>query len=206
MRSSVSSAAQKGFTLIELLVGVGIVGLLSSIVIVAINPTKQLEDAEHAARLVSAREIEKAMTQYIIDTLDDAEFATQEVGLAEGSAHAVPICHSSIDGSDCISLHSLVPDYIVSIPEEADFPNPNHSGYCIYLRSSRYQIFSVYDMPEGASCAGDEDLVLEDIPSAEAESVSSQENVPEEVEPQEVEDTPVISSSASATPTPPGPV
>jgi prepilin-type N-terminal cleavage/methylation domain-containing protein len=148
------SATESGFTLIELLVGVGIVGLLSSIVIVAINPSQQLEDAAEARRMLDARTLEKAMTQFIIDTWDDSKLMTQSVSPAEGSANAVPICKQGADNASCVSLDSLVSAYLAAIPADQTYTHDTYSGYCVYLSAARFQVFPLHDMPEGASCAG----------------------------------------------------
>jgi len=115
---------RKAFTLLELLIAIGIIGILTAIVLVAINPTKQLQDARGANRNVSVREIENAINQYIIDlnTLS---------GIPSGKANAQDICRPG--GAGCYDLSVLTPTYLASIPIDPDETDVNLSGYRIYL-------------------------------------------------------------------------
>jgi prepilin-type N-terminal cleavage/methylation domain-containing protein len=58
---------KKGFTLIELLLVIAILGILAAIVIVAVNPTKQLGDAKDAQRKQDVKTILDSVYQYSID-------------------------------------------------------------------------------------------------------------------------------------------
>ncbi len=58
---------KKGFTLLEILLVVGIISILAGIVILAINPTKQLGDTRNAQRRSDVLTILNAVYQYSID-------------------------------------------------------------------------------------------------------------------------------------------
>lgn len=57
-----------GFTLIEILLVVAIMGVLAGIVILAVNPPKQLGDSRNAQRKADVNTILNAAYQYFIDT------------------------------------------------------------------------------------------------------------------------------------------
>lgn len=58
---------RSNFSLIELLLVIGIIAILASIVIVAINPTRQLGSARDAERRAHLDEIVTAVYQYAVD-------------------------------------------------------------------------------------------------------------------------------------------
>ncbi len=58
---------KSGFTLLEILLVVGIISILAGIVILAINPTKQLGDTRNAQRRSDVLTILNAVYQYSID-------------------------------------------------------------------------------------------------------------------------------------------
>src|SRR6266566_2325633 len=58
---------QKGFTLIELLVVIGVLAVLLSIVLIAINPAKQFSQANNTKRRSDVNAILNAIDQYAAD-------------------------------------------------------------------------------------------------------------------------------------------
>jgi len=57
---------KKGFTLLEILLVIAAIGILASIVIVAINPLKQIGKAENTSRWAGINSIQKALDQYYL--------------------------------------------------------------------------------------------------------------------------------------------
>ncbi len=58
---------QKGFTLIEILVVIGIIAVLATIVLIAINPARQFAQARDSQRTSNVNAILNAIGQYIAD-------------------------------------------------------------------------------------------------------------------------------------------
>lgn len=116
---------QRGFTLIELLLVIGIIAILAAIVIVAINPTKQLSDARNAQRRADVNTILNAVTQYSID----------HTGMLPETitTTATEICRSgvNIDCMGLINLNVLTGSYILALPNDPETGTETSTKYVI---------------------------------------------------------------------------
>lgn len=115
MSNSVSQQ-RKGFTLIELLLVIGIIAILAAIVIVAINPTKQLGNARDAQRRSDVNTILNAVYQYAIDNN-----GTMPAGIPTGTALEVCVTSSASGSTQCnlgVDLDVLTGSYLVRIPSD----------------------------------------------------------------------------------------
>lgn len=123
------SSKQGGFTLIEILLVVAAIAILAGIVIIAINPTKQLGDTRNAQRRTDVNTILNAVYQYAVDhngTLPSTITATQtEICKTGGS------CSGLID----LSVLTTSEKYLVSIPYDPTGGSTNGAGYEIKLTS-----------------------------------------------------------------------
>ncbi len=132
--------ARKGFTLIELLLVIGIIAILASIVIVAINPTKQLGDARNAQRRADVNTILNAVYQYAIDnqgTLPGTSPNTIDSNnrqICAGSAF-VPNCVAGGGNNLSIILWTLTGSYIVKLPVDPSVAS-NSAGTAYYITKS----------------------------------------------------------------------
>lgn len=130
---------RRGFTLIELLIVIGIVGVLSAIVVVAINPKKQLCDAENARRVVMQREMTNALFQYIISTSD------MPPNIPTTLETAKQICAKGVaTGETCVSLDVLVPNYVAALPVDVSETDPTLTGYKVYANAGRPIAIAMY--------------------------------------------------------------
>lgn len=89
----------KAFTLIELLVVIGIIAVLAAIVIIAVNPTKNIVAAYDAERHSEARVYNRAVLQALIDGQDMSI-------IPNGAENAAEICQYG-KSVDCINLDFL---------------------------------------------------------------------------------------------------
>ncbi len=127
MKIHFSRGTRSGFTLIELLLVIGIIAILASIVIVAINPTKQLGDARDAQRRSDVNTVLNAVYQYAIDNDGNLPGC-----LATGSGGNICVKGSACSGvtTGC-DLDDLTDTYIVNIPVDPSGATENDTKYDI---------------------------------------------------------------------------
>jgi type IV pilus assembly protein PilA len=125
-----------GFTLIELLLVIGIIAILASIVIVAINPTKQMGDARNAQRRSDVNTILNAIYQYAIDNKGNMPGC-----LATGSGGNICVKGSACSGvtSGC-DLDTLTSSYVVDIPKDPSGATGNDTNYDVAITSGRVTV------------------------------------------------------------------
>lgn len=126
---------QDAFTLIEVLVVVALIAILATITIIAINPAKNFRDARNSQRSSDVAAILNAVTQY-----------TSEQGNTLGDLGTIPACTGTpaAIGTDTGNVNlttTLVPDFLVAIPQDPSTGADTDTGYTICEQGSgRVQI------------------------------------------------------------------
>lgn len=109
---------KKGFTLIEILLVIASIGILATIVLVAINPNEQISKVRTTGVKNNANSLYKAIEQYNIDkggtyenlNLDNTPKELCNTGKETTGSNTNIVCQDKVD------LRPLVPDYIAEIP------------------------------------------------------------------------------------------
>ena len=121
----------QGFTLLEILLVVAIIAILAGIVILAINPGKQLADARNVQRSADVNTISNAVYQYAIDNN----------GALPGTitSDSTSICQTGFTCTFAIDLSVLTDNatYLVAIPiDPTSEVGAEDSGYEIFLNAN----------------------------------------------------------------------
>jgi type IV pilus assembly protein PilA len=142
--------ARRGFTLIELLLVIGIIAILAAIVIVAINPTKQLGDARDAQRRSDVNTILNAVYQYSIDHTGNLPTTITTV-----DSEICKLKDDGVDPAECrspaVHLSMLTGTYLVSIPADPQVTTGTGTRYRIYKTNGNRVTVYAPDAEEAAT-------------------------------------------------------
>ncbi|MEI7620401.1 MAG: FISUMP domain-containing protein [Candidatus Falkowbacteria bacterium] len=121
---------KKAFTLLEILLVVAAIAILAGIVILAINPSRQLAKTRNTQRSMDVNTIQKALYQYSIDH-----------NSLSGVVSTTPteICRSGASScSGLIDLSFLTNNsvYLTSLPTDPQVVSSNGTGYMVYILPS----------------------------------------------------------------------
>ena len=128
---------KRGFTLLEILLVVAAIGILAGIVIVAINPAKQLADTRNAQRRVDVATILNAVYQYYID---NGSLPSELASVAVDTDTEICVggtATTTCTGAGLLPLNELIANerYIVDLPVD---PNGTcaENGICYEISKS----------------------------------------------------------------------
>ncbi len=123
--------SEKGFTLLEILLVVAAMAILAAVIIIAINPGKQLADTRDSQRWTDIQTILDAVYQYAVD--NDGDLPSTITGAA------TEICKTgAADCTGLIDLSVLTTDgtYLVAIPVDPGGGTTNGTNYDIHQLAS----------------------------------------------------------------------
>lgn len=120
---------KKGFTLLEILLVIAAIGILAAIVIVAINPGRQLAQARNAQRESDINTISSAIAQYVIDggtlatlAIPSGTHATVSGEIANGTGECLADAGDTTGDSSTpleVDLAALISgNYLADLPED----------------------------------------------------------------------------------------
>ncbi len=149
--------SNKGFTLVELLVVIGIIVILLSVVLVAVDPGKRLKQSRDAVRRQDVGDIIESVLQYAADNngsfpsgIDGTAGSYQVLGTNTTGCNTTCSAVTTAVAS-CLDLSStLVPTYLASIPIDPSVGTAANTYYAID-KSAAGRITIVSCNPENTS-------------------------------------------------------
>ena len=115
-KKQIETPKKSGFTLIEILVVIGLIAILATIVIIAINPARQFAQGRDTQRTANTNAILNAIGQYTADHKGDLP--------ADVPAATTPVVQTPMTAALC---GEVMPLYIPSFPTEPQSANKGAS-------------------------------------------------------------------------------
>lgn len=132
-----------GFTLIELLVTISILGVLSTVLIIAVNPAHQFAKARDAERETDLVGILSSVMQYSAE--HSGELPDTDGDPDTSNFPTTPTCIGT--GVGCFDLanagevdEEIVPVYLLSLPMDPQTGTEADTGYTIYVDENGHLI------------------------------------------------------------------
>ncbi len=142
---------KKGFTLLEILLVVAAIGILAGIIILALNPAKQLAETRNAQRWSDVNAILNGIWQYSID--NDGEFPTNIPNSSVCSSVTQEICVTDSICSSGTDLSDLTDSslYLTAIPEDPTGATASFVGYAVVENPDGRILVCAPDAERGAT-------------------------------------------------------
>jgi prepilin-type N-terminal cleavage/methylation domain-containing protein len=136
---------KKGFTLIEILIVIGIIAILATVVLIAINPARQFAQARNSQRVSNVNTLLNAIGQRIADNKGTFAGAVGSQTcpnittsgtspLTAGTAYAIyngAVASPAPTTTPALDLSCISPTYVASFPSDPSIGVGTFTGYLL---------------------------------------------------------------------------